>query len=84
MAAISFTWEILSAELVMLLNFNLHLFDLQIFFITISQEARRGKSWGGTSMRASKWILQSSVLSRVHCLQTNQKIDGENAHSSWL
>ena len=32
------------------------------------QEARKGKFWGGTSMRASKQTLQASVLS-VHCLQ---------------
>ena len=36
---------------------TLHLFDLQIFFITMPQEARKGKSWGGTSMRASKRTL---------------------------
>ena len=36
---------------------TLHLFDLEIFFITMPQEARKGKSWGGTSMRASKRIL---------------------------
>ena len=34
-----------------------HDFDLQIFFITVPQEARKGKSWGGTSMRATKRIL---------------------------
>ena len=54
-AAISFAQKILSAELV--LCFTLHLFDLQIFFITMPQEARKGKSWGGTSMRATKRIL---------------------------
>ena len=47
--------KILSAELV--LCSTLHLFDLQIFFITVPQEARKGKSWGGTSMRATKRIL---------------------------
>ena len=36
---------------------TLHLFDLQIFFITVPQEARQEKSWGGTSMRAAKRIL---------------------------
>ena len=41
-------------------------------FITTPQEARKGKSWGGTSKRASKQILQNSVLS-VHCLQTNEQ-----------
>ena len=48
--------KILSAELV-LWSATLHLFDLQIFFITVPQEARKGKSWGGTSMRATKRIL---------------------------
>ena len=51
---------------------TLHLFDLEIFFITMPHEARQWKSRGGTSMRASKWTLQASVLS-VHCLQTNRK-----------
>ena len=46
----------------------IHLFDLQIFFITVPQEARKGKCWGGTSMRASKRISSS-----VDCLQTNEK-----------
>ena len=36
---------------------TLHLFDLQIFFITVPQEARKAKSWGGTSMWASKRTL---------------------------
>ena len=35
----------------------IHLFDLQILFITMPQEARKGKSWGGTSMPATKRIL---------------------------
>ena len=57
-AAISFTQKILTAELV--LCSTLHLFDLQTFFITMPQEARKRKSWGGTSMRASKrtpWVF---------------------------
>lgn len=45
----------------------------QIFFITMPQEARKGKSRGETSKRASKRTLQASVLS-VHCLQTNEKL----------
>ena len=44
-AAISFTQKILSAELV--LCSTLHLFDLQILFINMPQEARKGKSRGG-------------------------------------
>ena len=47
--------KILSAELE--LCSTLHLFDLQIIFITMPQEARKGKSQGGTSMRASKRTL---------------------------
>ena len=54
---------------------TLHLFDLQISFITIPQEARQGKSPRGTSMRASKRTLQASVLS-VRCLQTSEKNRG--------
>ena len=53
----------LSAELVLCSTLNL--FDLQIFFITIPQEARKGKSWGGTSMRASKrtlWVFTDCKL----------------------
>ena len=53
------------------------------FFVTMPQEARRGKSWGGTSKQASKQTLQAIVLS-VHCLQTNEKTEGQNAYSSWL
>ena len=53
--AISFTQKILSAELV--LCSTLQLFDLQIFFITMPQEAINGKSWGGTCMRPSKRTL---------------------------
>ena len=49
----------------------LHLFNLHIFFITMSQDARKRKSQGGTSMQASKRTLQASVLS-VHCLQINE------------
>ena len=63
---------------------TLHLFDLEIFFITMPQEARKGKSWGATSMRASKWTLQASVLS-VHCLQTNEKRrDKMRIHPHWI
>ena len=54
-AGISFTQKILWAELV--LCSTLHLFDLQIIFITMPQEARKGKSWGGTNMWASKRTL---------------------------
>ena len=35
------------------------------------EEARKGKSQGGTSKLASKETLQASVPS-VHCLQTNE------------
>ena len=70
------------AELVLCCS-TLHLFDLEMSFITIPQEARQGKSQGGTSMRASKRTLQASVLS-VRCLQTNEKTEGQNAHSSGL
>ena len=54
---------------------TLYLFDLQISFTTIPQEARQGKSPGGTSTWASKRTLQASVLS-VRCLQTNEKNRG--------
>ena len=56
---------------IMLLNFT-PLRSPDIFYLTMPQEARKGKSWCGTSMRASKRTLQASVLS-VHCLQTNEK-----------
>ena len=50
----------------MLLNFTpLRSPDI---FITMPQEARKGKSRGGTSMEAGKRTLQASV----HCLQTNE------------
>ena len=68
---ISFTQKILSAELVLCCT-TLHLFDIQMSFITIPQEARREKFRGGTSIRASKRTLQASVLS-VRCLQTNER-----------
>ena len=51
---------------------TLHLFDLQIFLITMPQEAKKGTCQGGTSIWASKRTLQANVLS-VHCLQTNEK-----------
>ena len=54
-AAISFMQKVISAELV--LCPTSHLFSLQILFITMPQEARKGKSWGGTNMRACKRTL---------------------------
>ena len=70
-AVISFTQKILSAELVLYCT-TLHLFNLQISFITIPREAGRGKFWGGTSIPASKRTSQASVLS-VRCLQLNER-----------
>ena len=51
---------------------TLHLFDLQIFLITMPQETRKGTCQGGTSMWASNRTLQANTPS-VHCLQTNEK-----------
>ena len=41
-------------------------------FITMPQVARKGKSRGWTSKRASKRTLHASALS-AHCVETNEK-----------
>ena len=46
---------------------TLHLFNLQIFFTTMPQEARKGKSQGGTSMRATP---RASEFLKIFCSNT--------------
>ena len=61
--------KILSAELV--LCSTLHLFDLQIFFITMPQEARICRK--GKILRWNKHVGQLADAVSVHCPQTNEK-----------
>ena len=61
--------EDFAAELV--LCSTLHLFDLQIFFITMPQEARICRK--GKILRWNKHVGQLADAVSVHCPQTNEK-----------